>query len=501
MHSVDTIRFLADEFRRQDVLRPMRTERYEAGDELVFDVRGVHPDRPATVRLRIEKFVGGGFAGQVYRVEPVSIEAPEGEIEGLAVGGRYAMKILVPPSRFSLVFRDAIYKLGFQAPFGLQVNPDAARAGALWQKLIRRAARIRLGDERAVVDVLATFVDPGLGSCGEISEWVDGRTWRYEVEDRLFQRLRWKPGRDDTGLGSQEYRAKRRFMAEIVSLFHEVGAPELARQYEWWTLKSQPNALKRLETEDDPEAGLTAVDFRAGLALLPFLPMSPGDVKLIMKGLARGSLVQFDRGDVGKLRAFVEAHAEEFAGLGSALEELERTDRAYRESQIDVTHNHVRLLDPRRWGKILDATARGWRTKNVIDDGADAWFGRSRLLVAVFSLLGLLPLAGLAAALLAVVQGVRGSWGFWPTAGIAAGLLVVPAIATRLLRRIWGRSDYRRHYGRMFASPGYLVRAIRAHIAEKLAAWHRAGRVSAEKAERLAGTCLSRCCPASSTGF
>ncbi len=69
-------------------------------------------------------------------------------------------------------------------------------------------------------------------------------------------------------------------------MLHEMGAPELARQYEWWTMKSQPNALKRLEAEDDPERGLVAVDFRAGMALLPFLPQCPADFKLIVKGIA-----------------------------------------------------------------------------------------------------------------------------------------------------------------------------------------------------------------------
>ncbi|MHC4862326.1 MAG: hypothetical protein ACYTDY_19780, partial [Planctomycetota bacterium] len=485
-YSTDTVRLLTEEFRRQDVLRPMRTERYEPGDELSFDVRGVAPARPATVRLRIERFVGGGFAGQVYRVTPVEIDAVNGDLPGLEVGGRYAMKILRPPSRFSQVFRDLVYKVGFQASFSLQVNPDAARAGALWQKLIRRAARVRLGDERAVVDILATFVDPGLGSCGELSEWVEGRTWRYEVEDRLFARRRWKPGDDDAGLGSPEYRAKRKFMLDLVALFHEVGAPELARQYEWWTMKSQPNALKRFDADDDPVAGLTAVDFRAGLALLPFLPMAPGDVKLIFSGLARGSLVQFDRGSIAKLRAFAEAHEGEFEDLREALEELETADRAYRESQIDVAHHHVKLLSPRRWGRILDATAAGWGVKNVLDERTAALFRRMPLLTILFTLLGLLPVAGVAAAVFSVVRGIQQSWGLWPTAGIAAALLVVPALVTRLLVRVLGRADYRAHYGRMLVSPGYLLRAFRARVAEKLVSWHRAGRLSAERAERLA---------------
>ena len=94
-------------------------------------------------------------------------------------------------------------------------------------------------------------------------------------------------------------------MHEFVELLHKMGAHEFARQYEWSTCKSQPNCLKRKDTEESPSEGLVAVDFRAGLALLPFLPMSPGDFKLIVQGLVRGSLVQFDRGDLEKLEQFV----------------------------------------------------------------------------------------------------------------------------------------------------------------------------------------------------
>jgi len=61
-------------------------------------------------------------------------------------------------------------------------------------------------------------------------------------------------------------------MAEIVRLFHDMGAPELARQYVWGTMKSQPNALKRTDSRHSEAGGLTGIDFRAGLALLPFFP-------------------------------------------------------------------------------------------------------------------------------------------------------------------------------------------------------------------------------------
>ena len=187
---------------------------------------------------------------------------------------------LIPPSGFSRLFRNLLYWIGFQGPFQLQVNPAASKAGALWQKFIRRGAKIRFGDETAVRDIYATFVDDKLGSCGQLSEWIEGRTWRLEVDDRIDLLSKWSQDKMLTEseinlLGSQEYRAKRKFMSDFVDLLHDMGAHEFARQYEWSTCKSQPNVLKRHETKNNPSEGLVAVDFRAGLALLPFLPMSP----------------------------------------------------------------------------------------------------------------------------------------------------------------------------------------------------------------------------------
>ena len=170
----------------------MRIARYDPGDVLVYDVTGLAGGNQGRVRAMVEKFVGGGFAGQVYRVTVVEIEGQKGPIDGLEVGGTYAVKILIPPSGFSRLFRNALYWIGFQGPFQLQVNPTAARAGALWQKFIRRAAEIRWGNAQRVVDIHAIFVDPTLGSCGEFSEWVDGRTWRLEVDDRLDFLKRWR---------------------------------------------------------------------------------------------------------------------------------------------------------------------------------------------------------------------------------------------------------------------------------------------------------------------
>jgi len=459
-YSVQTCRRLERMFRQADVCRPMRIARYDPGTELTYEVTGVAPANKATVRLAVEKFVGGGFAGQVYRVRIIDIAADDGPVAGLVPGAVYAMKIFLPPSNFARVFRDAVYAAGFGGAFSLRANPSAARAGAIWQKLIRRGATITFGTDRAVVDVLATFVDAALGSCGEISEWIEGRNWRFEVDDRLHDRWRWAPGADDSGLptwpapagqaglGSPEYRAKRAFMAGMVKLLHDMGAAELARQYEWWTCKSQPNVLKRTDRPD--ATGLTAVDFRAGLALLPILPMSPADFKLIGKGAARGSLVQFDRGDPGKLQRYIDAHAEDFADLRDAIEELKSLESEYRESLPDAAHHHVRLLYSRRlWRSILDSSATGWRVRNITDLAADDGLRKSRFRTVVFYVLGLVPLLG------------------------------------GLIRKLWGRADYRSHYARLLNSGEYLRRAVRAHLAESLIVWHRAGRVSAGQAEAM----------------
>jgi len=503
-YDAETCRVLERAFEATGVARPMRVGRCDAGQELTYRVTGVAPAVEATVRLVVDKFVGGGFAGQVYRVK---IAAIEGEpIEGLEVGGTYAMKILIPPSSRSVRFRNLIYWLGFQGPFSLQVNPDAARAGALWQKFIRRAAKDEFGTERAVVDILATFVDERMGSCGELSEWLEGRNWNFEVDNRLEARRRWRVGDpiDMPGVGAPEYRAKKAFMARMVRLFHRIGAAELARQYEWWTCKSQPNCLKRLDSEGDPEAGLTAVDFRAGLALLAWLPMSPGDVKLILTGLLkRGALVQFDRGDIAKLEAFIAERPDTFADMGDTLAELKRREDAYRNSLIDITHNHVRLLTSRRlWSGIFEAGRTSWRIRNLTDDVASEKLRGSTIKTGLFAMLGMpiglasaakaVGLLGLLAVGIGAIFGWRGETAA-TFATIAACVFaggIVLSILARLTRALWGRADLRRHYLKLLASPAYLLRAARAHAIEQIIEWRRAGRISAERARRVKGSLL-----------
>jgi len=486
-YSVELVDRLREIFEQAQVHRPMHVGRYDPGAELAYQVTGMVPPSVMEVRFAVERFVGGGFAGQVYRAKILEIDGAPEAIAGLETGQSVAVKILVPPSSPARRFRDFLYKLGFQGPFALQSNIAAVRSGALWWKFIRRAARVRFGDERAVVDVLGTFIDREMGACGEISEWVDGRTWRFEVDDHLIARWGWKPGRPEDLLDSPEFRAKRKFMSEFVSLLHELGASELARQYEWWTCKSQPNVLKRLETGDDPVSGLTAVDFRAGLALLPVLPMSPGDVKLIVKGLLRGSLVQFDRGDLDLLWGFVNSHRDEFADMRDAYEQLIELDTQYRRSQIDVTHHHVQLLrDGKLWSEILDATVTGWEVRNVTDEAATGRLRTSKLATIGFMLLGLIPLLGLIGGLVGFIAALGGGVGFLRAAALGLGIAILVALAGKLARKLIGRGDYRRHYLGMLTSLGYLRRTARARIAETLIEWHRSGRMGEARAERIA---------------
>ena len=447
-YSVDVCNKLKASIEDDRLHRPMRVERYDAGAELTYDVAAVDGESAGQVRLKVDKFVGGGFAGQVYRVKVLSIESEQEHLGGLEVGGVYAMKILIPPTGLSRLFRNVLYRVGFQGPFQLQVNPTAAKAGAIWQKFIRRAAQIRFGDENAVNDIHATFVDHSLGSCGELSDWVEGRTWRLEVDDRLDVLKLWRRGKklDTAQLGSPEYRAKKKFMADFVTLLHEMGAREFARQYEWSTCKSQPNCLKRMGTDDDPAAGLTAVDFRAGLTLLPFLPMSPGDFKLIGQGVKRGSIVQFDRGDLKKLECFIDSHAEDFADMRPLLEELKSAEDNYRNSVPDITHNHVRLLYSRKlWGTIFESTFTGWKVRGLIEADHKGRLSYCNICRFAFFLLGLIPFLG------------------------------------RFLRKFWAHAEWREHYKSLFGSFDYFRRAFRAKIAETAIKWHRAGRVNADK--------------------
>jgi hypothetical protein len=450
-YSVALCRYLERQFSVYNLHRPIKVGHYDEGRQLTYTMTTVDaPAKDIDVTLKIEKFVGGGFAGQVYKVRILDVKADCPT--GIVSGNSYALKILIPPSGFSTMFRNLLFTIGFQGSFQLQTNPVAARCGALWQKLIQRAAESRFGDRASVNSIHTTFVDSTLGSCGELSDWVEGRTWQLEVDDHLDLLSKWEDGEkvDITKLGSPEFRAKKEFMHDFVSLLHEMGAHEFARQYEWSTWKSQPNCLKLISTDSTPEKGLVAVDFRAGLALLPFLPMSPGDIKLIFQGLLRGSLVQFDRGNLSKLKSFIHAHKDTFTDLLPLVEELEESERIYRDSLPDITHNHFRLLFSRRlWSTMLSSSRVGWRIQNTIDEEFGRSLKKNPVLSFVFWLIGLVPFLG------------------------------------KIGRKFIGHRSWRKHYLSLL-NPSYFIRALNGKMAEKAIAWHRDQRLNETKAKKMA---------------
>ncbi len=440
---------LGRQFDGCDLVRRLRRSRYDPGDRLEYAITGVLPANTGRIAVEVERFVGGGFAGQVYRVKLLEIEADEGPISGLIVGQPYAVKVLKPPSGFAQLFRDSLYFLAYQGKFSAQVNPASVRVGVLWQKLIRRAAAVEFGEEGAVCDTFATFYDGELRSYGEINEWIDGRLWKYEVDDRLFDRWDFE-GHPPPDHNTPEYVHKKHFMRELVELLHEMGAPELARQYEWWSGKSQPNALKRVGAEHDPRAGLTAVDFRAGLTLLPFLPMSPVDVRLILTGLARGKLVQFDRSDPVRFRRFVEERREHFLDLQPAIEELQTQEEIHRGSLPDLTHHHFRLIGNSQLRRSVgDGTITAWKSLGRLDAEHASLLQSRRGLLALLFVVSLVPLLG------------------------------------RSVVKLWGNARAREHARRCLTSFGYLWRAMRGSRIETLIVWQREARFCDERALRL----------------
>jgi len=444
-------RKLETKFLEAGLLRKMRVTRYDAETILEYNVKSLDNRCEGIIKLKIDKFVGGGFAGQVYRV--VVLENSQ-EIKSLEVGELYAVKILIPPSGASKLFRDVIYRIGFGGQFQLQVNPAASRAGALWQKFIRRAAEIKFGSSDTIVDIYATFVDENLGSCGEISEWVEGRTWQLEVDEYMDKLKLWQKGKlqEDEYLGSVEYRTKKVFMRNFVKLLHEIGGHEFARQYEWSTCKSQPNCLKRSNTK--PDEGLVAVDFRAGLALLPFLPMSPGDFKLIFNGILRGSLVQFDRGSLKTLETFITSHKDNFIDMEEQFEELKEMESIYRNSIPDITHNHFKLLySAKLWNTMLSSSIRGWKVSNLILKENEERLYKNKFLAFWFFIFSLIPLLG------------------------------------KYIIKFCGNSNWRKHYFKLLFNWKYLAKSIKATGAEKAISWYRDERIESETALEIGNSC------------
>lgn len=195
---------------------------------------------------------------------------------------------------------------------------------------------------------------------------------------------------------------------------------------------------------------LTAIDFRAGLALLPFLPMCPADLRLILRGLVGGRIVQFDRSDRKRFDRFVEEHEDDFRGLEPAIDELREREGAYRASMPDVTCHHVRLLvDPALRRSIKQGTITSWRNLGRIDDAHARRLGQGRLVFLLLYVISFVPILG-------------------------KGIV-----------KLWGNGPAREHFRRCLFSFSYLLRAMQGARIETLVDWQRQGRVGDDRVVNL----------------
>ncbi|MCK7500472.1 MAG: hypothetical protein MZW92_67165 [Comamonadaceae bacterium] len=147
-----------------------------------------------------------------------------------------------------------------------------------------------------------------------------------------------------------------------------------------------------------------------------------------------------------------------------------RADRAYRDSQPDITHHHVRLITrPRLWTAIHAAWVQSWRIRAHGRRGGGRAARREPVRGA--PLRPPRPPAGPHAGP-APARSFRGGRSACGSSGS------LPLLGP-FVRRLWGRGDLRRHYAALAdRSPAIFGRAFRGHVAESLIGWHRTGRVS-----------------------
>ena len=94
------------------------------------------------------------------------------------------------------------------------------------------------------------------------------------------------------------------------------------------------------------------------------------------------------------------------------------------------------------WSTILDSAVTGWKVRNLIDGPSEKKLRTSKSKTLLFLILGLIPFLG------------------------------------KIIRRIWCRADWRRHYTADTYKWNYFWRALSGKIIEKTIGWYRAGRIN-----------------------
>lgn len=284
----------------KDLLIKPHKRHFDIGEPVQAAVKSVESSASlSNATFDILRKVGEGYAGQVYQAA------------NQATGELVALKALRPESKGKERARNLFFRLSFGGNFAPATNESALRYGLIWQTLIRRGAKAAFGDESVIPKPQGYFWSEKLQTFVEIQEWIEGII----------------PIPSD----SVKNKAKRKFMNDVVGLAENMGAYQLSRQYKWWTILAGANVLER------KNGSLVAVDWRSGIALPFFLPLSPGDIPIILENLKRGHFVNFDYADFEKLNIFIRNHQEEFQDLLPLAEALKELDAKYRSGIKDTT--------------------------------------------------------------------------------------------------------------------------------------------------------------------
>jgi hypothetical protein len=428
------------------VSMPFKPQRdaYFAGENIEAKVFGLNGECLGLEGFTIREYVGSGFAGQVYRAAPVNGVLPSaGERETRQT---VAIKVLKPKSRWKRIFRDLLYYCSYQTSYAPRLREPAVRSGLIWQEVLRIAAEIEFGLVSAVARPLGYYWDSGQRSYVEVHQWVDSRPVRYEADDRIF----FSRSAGGHVPAETEMVRKKRFMQSLVKLCHQIGALGLARQYEWFTLVSQANVLSRVKSESSTFE-FTGIDFRPGLAVPFFLPLSPVHLRIIYAGIPQGVLVHFDEVEFERLDRFVADQGSLYPSLLELCQQLKQDDRRYRSALPNLWHTGRRsITDPKRRRAIANGLIEDWRKLDKVAPDAALRLERSRLGFFLFYLLGLLPLAG----------------GFF--------------------QRIVGSTPYRHHLKNLVLNRAYFREVFKWRKSCDLSAWLADGRIPELRLERLA---------------
>lgn len=421
----------------QGLLHTPQRKMYFSGERVTGEVFAPDGSGLGKKAFVIREYAGSGFAGQVYRARL------EGEITGRMHSEKdqfVALKVLKPRNRWKRVFRDALFGVCFQTSYAARLREPAVRVGLLWQSLLYHGANLTYRAGEALIQPLGYFWDSGLASFVEVHPWITGRQARYAPDESL------------AGVqgSTTEMTRQKLFMDFLVRLCAEAGAIGLGRQYAWDTMVSQANVLVRAAPRP-AESEFVGVDWRQGLAVPFFMPLSPGHLKIILRGLRRGEWVYFDAVDLPRLEAF----SRRLRAGCSVCEDLSahilKQDEKYRSGLADLWRRGPAFFGDRTVRRAVElAAVEDWRRLGRVSPGmCERLMGNDRLR-RWFWYLGFLPVLG---------------------AGLQHWL---------------GNENYRRHVGQYLFDGGYRRAVWKRQKVLNLVGWFEDGRMSETRLGKLA---------------